>query len=167
MTSRPIPYARAAGAAAMEQAMSEQTTDDPWIPAEVYGRGLRGFGVNLLVRDIARAVAFQTEVLGVALVHADGDFAVLRHGGHEWMLHADHTYHSHPLLALTGDGAIRGAGIELRLYGIDPDAAEARARDGGFTVLAAAADKPHGLRECYLADRDGYVWVPGSALPGS
>jgi catechol 2,3-dioxygenase-like lactoylglutathione lyase family enzyme len=130
-----------------------------------YGRSLRGFGVNLLVRDIARAVAFQTEVLGVELVHSDKDFAVLRHGGHEWMLHADRTYGAHSLLALTGDGAIRGAGAELRLYGIDPDAAEARARAGNFTVLAPSQDKPHGLRECYLVDPDGYVWVPGAALP--
>lgn len=130
-----------------------------------YGRSLRGFGVNLLVRDVARAVAFQTEVLGVELVYADADFAVLGHGGHEWMLHGDHTYGEHPLLALTGDGALRGAGAELRLYGIDPDAAEVRARAGGFTVLAPAEDKPHGLRECYLADPDGYVWVPGVALP--
>ncbi|MGF1608397.1 MAG: VOC family protein [Kiloniellales bacterium] len=145
--------------------MSEATGDRSWMPADAYGRSLRGFGVNLLVRNVARTVAFQTTVLGVTLVHADRDFAVLRHGGHEWMLHGDHTYHSNPLLALTGDGVLRGAGVELRLYGIDPDAAEARARKAGFTVLAAAADKPHGLRECYLADPDGYVWVPGSALP--
>ena len=26
------------------------------------------------------------------------------------MLHADHTYHSNPLLALTGDGVLRGGG---------------------------------------------------------
>ena len=80
------------------------------------------------------------------------------------MLHADHTYGEHPLLALTGDGAIRGAGAELRLYGIDPDAAEARARARGDTVLADSADKPHGLRECFLADPDGYVWVPGTGI---
>ena len=68
------------------------------------------------------------------------------------------------LLALTGDGAIRGAGAELRLYGLDPDAAEARARARGDAVLAASADKPHGLRECFLVDPDGYVWVPGTAI---
>ncbi len=28
-------------------------------------------------------------------------------------------------------------------------------------VLAETSDKPHGLRECYLVDPDGYVWVPG------
>ena len=144
----------------------KQREGEPWMAADAYGRSLEGFGVNLLVRDVARSVAFQTEVLGVALVYSDPDFAVLTHGGHQWMLHADHTYGEHPLLALTGDGAIRGAGAELRLYGIDPDAAEARARAARHTVLAASADKPHGLRECFLADPDGYIWVPGRAIGG-
>jgi uncharacterized glyoxalase superfamily protein PhnB len=76
------------------------------------------------------------------------------------MLHADHTFDGHPVLQLTGDGAVRGAGIELRLYNVDPDAAEQRARERGADVLAPASDKPHGLRECVLADADGYVWVP-------
>ena len=142
----------------------KKRSGEPFMPAPDYGRSLAGFGVNLLVRDVARAVAFQTEVLGVELVYADPDFAVLAHGAHQWMLHADHTYGEHPLLGLTGDGAIRGAGAELRLYGIDPDAAEARALARGDTILAPSADKPHGLRECFLADGDGYIWVPGRAL---
>ncbi len=104
-------------------------------------------------------------MLGLAAVYGDADFAVLRYDGHDLILHADHTYSEHPLLALTGDGAVRGAGVELRLYGIDPDAAEARARVRGDTVLAETRDKPHGLRECYLVDPDGYVWVPGVAIP--
>ena len=138
---------------------------EPWMSGEDYGHSLRGFGVNILVRDIKRAVAFQTEVLATEVVYQDEDIAVLRHLGadgrtHEWMLHADHTFSDHPLLALTGDGALRGAGIELRLYDHDPDRAEARARKRGDHVLAASADKPHGLRECCLVDPDGYVWVP-------
>ncbi len=142
----------------------KQRTGEPFMSAADYGRALTGFGVNLLVSDVARAAAFQTEVLGVELVYADPDFAVLTHGGAQWMLHADHTYAEHPLLAVTGDGAVRGAGAELRLYGVDPDAAEARALVRGDHVLAAAADKPHGLREAFLVDPDGYVWVPGRAL---
>ena len=137
---------------------------DDFMPAADYGRSLAGFGVNLLVRDVGRAVAFLTEILGVTAVHATRDFAVMAHGGQQWMLHGDHTYHSHPLLALTGDGALRGIGVELRLYGIDPDAAEAKARAAGYEVLQSARDKPHGLRECYLLDRDGYLWVPGIAI---
>jgi hypothetical protein len=51
-------------------------------------------------------------------------------------------------------------GAELRLHGRDPDAAEAAAKRLGYTVLASATDKPHGLREVFLIDSDGYLWVP-------
>ncbi|WP_193366642.1 VOC family protein [Pelagibius marinus] len=139
--------------------MSE-TEKPPFPDADTYGRSLTGFGVNLLVRDVAATLAFLTEVLGVEVVYADRDFAVCRHGGQEWMLHSDASYHANPLLALTGDGAIRGAGLELRLYGIDPDAAAAKAEAAGHAVLQPATDKPHGLREAYIAGPDGYVWVP-------
>jgi catechol 2,3-dioxygenase-like lactoylglutathione lyase family enzyme len=126
-----------------------------------YGKALRGFGVNLLVRNILASVQFEVEVLGVEQVYSNPDFAIMRYQDTEWMLHGDHTYHDNPLLGLTGDGAVRGVGCELRLYGIDPDAAADRARARGYTILAEAADKPHGLRESYLIDPDGYVWVPG------
>jgi catechol 2,3-dioxygenase-like lactoylglutathione lyase family enzyme len=128
--------------------------------AEDYGRSLRGFGVNLLVSDVERAVAFQTEVLGAEVVYADADFAVLRARGAEWMLHADHTYSEHELKGSLRPDIARGIGVELRLHDSDPDAAEARARARGDTVLAGAMDKPHGLREAYIVDPDGYVWVP-------
>jgi catechol 2,3-dioxygenase-like lactoylglutathione lyase family enzyme len=146
------------------EAVVKKRTGEPFVPAPEYAHGLSGFGVDLLVRDVARAVGFQTEVLGTEVVYADPDFAVLRHGGSEWMLHADHTFGDHPLLALTGDGALRGIGVELRLYQCDPDAAEARARARGHHVLAGSADKPHGLRECCLVDPDGYVWVPSRRI---
>ena len=126
-----------------------------------YGRKLRGFGINLLVRDMAASVAFLVEVLGVEQVYSDEDFAILRHDGMEFMLHADGTYHSNPLLGLTGDGAVRGVGVELRLYGVDPDAAVGRAKERGDHILQEATDKPHGLREAFIMDPDGYVWVPG------
>ena len=61
----------------------------------------------------------------------------------------------------------RGAGLEIRLYGLDPDACEARARAAGGIVLAGALDKPHGLREAYLVDPDGYVWAPGIGIPAA
>jgi len=138
----------------------KKRVSDPWMPAPEYGRGLKGLGVNLLVRDVAAAVAFAVEVLEAETVYADPDFAVLRAMGAEWMLHADHTYDRHPLYGSLTDGSHRGVGAELRLHGLDPDAAEARARARGDTVLAGAIDKPHGLRECYLVDPDGYIWVP-------
>ena len=137
---------------------------EEFMPAADYGRSLQGFGVNLLVRDVAATLSFLVEVLKVEVVHANKDFAILTHGGQQWMLHGDETYHSNPLLALTGDGALRGVGVELRLYGVDPDAAEARAKARGNTVLQESTNKPHGLRECYLVDTDGYVWVPGVAI---
>lgn len=134
-------------------------TEEPWMPAPDYGRSLRGLTVNLLVREIEPALAFARRVLRAEVVYADPDIAVLRGYGAEWMLHADHTYESHPLRRGLS-AAKRGAGIELRIHGCDPDAATYAARANGFTVVADAADKPHGLREAYVADSDGYVWVP-------
>ena len=132
---------------------------DPWVSPPVYGRSLRGLGVNLLVRDTARTVAFARDVLGLTIVYADADLAVLRHGEHEWMVHADHTYDAHPLLPRTRVAALRGGGIELRVHDTDPDVAVAAAVEHGFEVLESADNKPHGLREAYILDPDGYVWV--------
>jgi len=140
--------------------MAEAEQDGGFLSADAYGRSLKGFGVNMLVRDVARSAAFLAEVLEVEAVYRDRDFAVCRYQGHEWMLHSDASYHSNPLLSLTGDGAIRGVGLELRLYGVDPDAAAARAAAAGHVVLQQAQDKPHGLREAFIVDPDGYVWVP-------
>ena len=47
----------------------------------------------------------------------------------------------------------------------NPDDAEAKARALGFEVLAGTLDKPHGLREAYIIDQDGYLWVPSVPLP--
>ena len=143
--------------------MATKRTGTPWMPADEYGRGLSGFGVNLLVADIAASVEFAETVLAATTVYADPDFAVLRHGEAEWMLHADHTYQDHPLIGFVRGVAGRGAGVELRLHGCDPDTAEAAARDAGHYVLAGAADKPHGLREAFILDPDGYCWAPDVA----
>ena len=145
----------------------KRATNDPWMTAADYGRSLRGLGVNLLVRDIEAALPFHREVLDAEVVHADPDFAVLRRNGAEWMLHADHTYQDHPLHGSLTDDLARGIGAEIRLYGRDPDDAEAAARRLDFTVLQGAADKPHGLRETFLIDADGYLWVPCVAIGGA
>jgi uncharacterized glyoxalase superfamily protein PhnB len=133
---------------------------DPWMPADDYGRSLRGLTVNLLVADMDAALTFQREVLRAIVVYADPDFAVCSACDAEWMLHADHTYEDHPMRATLNAAHPRGGGIEIRLHGCDPDAAEAAARRLGFDVLTPAADKGHGLREAFLRDPDGYVWVP-------
>ena len=140
-------------------------TRDPWMPARQYSHTLQGLTLNLLVRDIARSLPFHREVLGAKVVYSDVDFAVLRYGEIEWMLHADHTYLDHPLHASLSEEAPRGVGAELRLHGRDPDEAEALARQLGFAVLAGSIDKPHGLREVYLVDADGYLWVPDIPSP--
>ena len=139
-------------------------TGDPWMSGADYGRSLRGLSVNLLVRDIGVAIPFHREVLGAEVIYTDPDFGVFRHGAVEWMLHADHTYLEHPLHETLANGQHRGIGAELRLHGCDPDAAEAAARRLGFTVLAPATNKAHGLREVYLLDADGYLWVPDRPL---
>jgi catechol 2,3-dioxygenase-like lactoylglutathione lyase family enzyme len=139
-------------------------TGDPWMPAPDYGRSLRGLTLNLLVREVVEALPFYREVLGAEVIYSDPDFAVLRHQDVEWMLHADHTYTEHALHHTLTSGQARGLGAELRLHGCDPDAAEAAARRLGYTVLASATSKPHGLREAYLLDRDGYLWVPDVPL---
>jgi len=135
-------------------------TGEPWMSADAYGRSLSGLTVNLLVSDMSEALAFQERVLEATVVYSDPDFAVLRGHGAEWMLHADHTYEVHPMKAAVVGLEVRGGGVELRLHGCDPDRAEAAARREGYVVLAAASDMPHGLREVFLLDPDGYVWVP-------
>jgi catechol 2,3-dioxygenase-like lactoylglutathione lyase family enzyme len=143
----------------------KKRTGDPWMSGADYGRSLTALTVNLLVSDVAAALVFQREVLGASVVYADVDFAVVSGHGAQWMFHADHTYDRHPLHAVVAGSARRGAGVELRLHGCDPDRAEAAAKRLGFEVLAGAADKPHGVREAFLADADGYVWVPDVPIP--
>ncbi len=135
-------------------------TGEPWMSGKQYGQSLRGLTVNILVRDIDAALAFQRDVLGVQTVYSDPDFAVCSAYGSEWMLHADHTFENHPMGSTVTPAQLRGAGIELRLHGCNPDQAEAAARRLGFDVLSPASDKGHGLREVYIRDNDGYIWVP-------
>ena len=140
--------------------MTKKRTGDAWMPAPRYARTLEGLTVNLLVRDIAAALPFHREVLGAKLVYSDPDIAVLRYDNAEWMLHADHTYDGHPFHAALVKAKERGIGAELRLHGRDPDEAERHARRLGFEIIEPSSDKPHGLRETFIRDADGYVWVP-------
>jgi uncharacterized glyoxalase superfamily protein PhnB len=143
----------------------KKSTTQAFMPAPDYGRSLAGFTLNLLSADLARALEFQREVLRAEIRHADEDLLILAGFGGHWMVHADHTYDKHPLLEDTRRHARRGAGVELRLHGCDPDAAAARALDHGFGVLDGPRDQPdHGLREAHLVDADGYVWVPDRPL---
>jgi predicted enzyme related to lactoylglutathione lyase len=139
--------------------------------ADAFGRALGpGLGLNLLVGDVETAARFQAAVLGATVDYWDRDFAVLRAQGAVWMLHSDRSYRDHPLSGIARAAEGRGAGAELRLYGRDPDVAEAVARglpDAlGGVVLAGSADKPHGVREVYILDPEGYCWVPTVPKPG-
>jgi catechol 2,3-dioxygenase-like lactoylglutathione lyase family enzyme len=147
--------------------MAMKRTKTPWMKAEDFGRSLpRGIGVNLLVSDMAAMVAFCGDVLGARIVYADEDFAAIELLGSVFMLHADHSYLDNPMTGSIAGAETRGAGIELRLYGAEPDAIEAAALEHGHIVLAGAIDKPHGLRECYIVGPDGYVFVPSAPLAG-
>lgn len=130
-----------------------------------FGRQLvQGLGVNLLVRDVAKSIAFQTDILGVDCRYAEEHFAVMSYGPSLWQLHSDWSYRDHEMRQTLEGLDFRGAGCELRLYGLDPDAVCARAEQHDVTILSAPVDKPHGLREAHLVDSDGYIWVPSTAL---
>lgn len=142
--------------------MTKLRTGEPWRPAAEYGRTLRGLSLNLVVRDVARSLPFYDEVLGLSVLYSDPDFAALE-GPDEMriMLHADHTYEHMPWAPRLAAGEQRGLGAEIRLLGLDPDAAERRARDHGTKVLLETRDWPHGWRDCLLEDPDGYVFAVG------
>lgn len=135
-------------------------TGDAFMPAPDYGRSLTGLTVNLLVRDLEKALLFQRAVLKATIIYSDPDFAVIEGYGSQWMIHADHTYDKHPIQGLLAHVEGRGTGIEIRLHGCDPDQAQAAAQAHGFHLLAPAKDKGHGLREAFILDADGYLWVP-------
>jgi len=90
--------------------------------------------------------------------------AALQLGTTQVMLHADHTYETQPWAPRLAESGKRGLGAETRLLGIDPDAAERRARASGVIVLLGARDWPHGWRDVLLEDPDGYTFAAGTAL---
>lgn len=144
--------------------MTKTRTGEAWMPADEYGRSLPKFTVNLLVRDVTKALPFYRDVLQATVRYVDGDFAALAIAGTDFMLHADHAYDHHPLSARVNDAQVRGIGAEIRVMGIDPDAAEERARKFGAEIVQEAKDFPHGWRDVMLADADGYVWAVGIGI---
>jgi catechol 2,3-dioxygenase-like lactoylglutathione lyase family enzyme len=148
--------------------MTSKSTREPWRPADEYGRSLPTFTVNLIVRDLEKSAKFYAQVLTAELLYRDEDFAALRVLGLDFMLHADHTYDQHPWRRLLKDRLRRrGTGAELRLFGMDPDALEKRARKHHAAVLKKTWDTPHGWRETSIADPDGYVWAVGAPRQAS
>ena len=142
-------------------------TKQPWMDAGEFGRSLpRGVGVNLLVREMDAQIRFCRDVLGAMILYFDEDFAAVELAGSVFMLHCDHTYADHPMHGVVSGIDIRGQGVEIRIYGLDPDRIQSRASESGddSTVLSGSTDKPHGLRECHIVGPEGYVWVPSTAL---
>jgi catechol 2,3-dioxygenase-like lactoylglutathione lyase family enzyme len=129
-----------------------------------YGRTLAGLSLNLIVRDIDRSIPFYRGVLELRLLYSDEDFAAFERDGVKLQLHADHTYAHMPWAAPLRRDSPRGLGAEIRILGIDPDAAEKRARHRGFTVAVPVRDWPHGWRDCVLEDPDGYTFAVGLPL---
>ena len=138
---------------------------DPWMPGFRYGALLPAFSLNLLVTDTERSIRFYRDVFEAEVHYYDIDFAAVRVGAAEVMLHADHTHDTHPWHETLKDGAARGLGAQMRLLGIDPDALQARAEAAGATIIAPATNKGHGWREVLIRDPDGYEWAVGVLIP--
>ena len=141
--------------------MAKLRQGEPWMAGDKYGSLLPPLSLDLVVAEIERSVAFYRDVLQAVIRYYDVDFAAMRVGPAEVMLHADHTHDSHAWHADLTGGAKRGLGVHLRILGIDPDALEQRARQHGAQVLAPTTDKGHGWREVFVLDPDGYHWTVG------
>lgn len=133
------------------------------VTPDAFGRSLTGIGLNLLTRDVRGLAGFLVAVMGATAHRLSDDFAIIRHGGMMLQLHADATYADHPLPGLLPETAPRGGGVQVYLFGVDPDAAIARAEAAGHVVLEAARDKPHGLREATILGPGGYAFSPAVA----
>lgn len=112
--------------------------------AEV-GHALRGFGLNLLCRQVMSLADSIAAVLEMRVIRANDDYALMTGPAVAEtliiQLHADLTYHANPLMSLLPEAGARGAGAELRLFGMDPDAAAQRAVAAGWHVLQEPTDK--------------------------
>lgn len=134
---------------------------DPWMPGFRYGALLPPFSLNLLVADVEQSAKFYQDVFGAEVHYYDIDFAAVRVGPVEVMLHADHTHEGHPWHPDLSAGKQRGLGLQLRVLGVDPDALEAKALAANATIVAPAQNKGHGWREILIRDPDGYEWAVG------
>lgn len=139
---------------------------EPWIPAAAYGALLPQFTVNLIVRDMERALGFYRQVLQAHVHYFDPDFAALRVMSTELMLHTDHTYEQNPWSASLKNGQLRGLGVELRLLGMNPEEVAERARSFN-AVFKDVSARGHGWREVLIRDPDGYVWGVGVIHTGA
>ncbi|MFN4101591.1 MAG: VOC family protein [Pararhodobacter sp.] len=135
------------------------------VAPEALGRSLTGLGVNLLTRDVRGLAAFLSGTFGLGVHRLSDDFALVRHGDALIQLHSDVTFARHPLHDLLPENPPRGGGVQLYLFGIDPDLAVSRAEAHGGTVAEEPSDKPHGLREATILAPEGQAFSPAVPLP--
>lgn len=133
----------------------------PWMPGYRYSALLTPISLNLLVTDVERSVQFYRDVLQAEIHYYDIDFAAMRIGSIEVMLHADHTHDEHEWYPQLQAGQQRGLGAQVRLLGLDPDETAERASQAQATIVEAPTDKAHGWREVLIRDPDGYEWAVG------
>lgn len=81
------------------------------------GPALRGLGLNLLCRDLAREAAFLADVLEMQVLRQTADFALLRSGSVLVQLHSDGSFASHPLHGLLPEAKMRENGAARRRFG--------------------------------------------------
>jgi predicted enzyme related to lactoylglutathione lyase len=134
------------------------------VPAEVFGRSLTGIGLNLLSSDVGRLATFLRDTFNLSVHRLSPDFAIVTHAGAVFQIHADATFGAHPLHGLLPETPPRGTGVQVYLFGVDPDAAASRAEAAGGLVIEEPADKPHGLREATILSPEGYAFSPAVAL---
>ena len=134
------------------------------VEPEIFGASLQGIGLNILVKDVLAQCEFLERVFAMKAHQKSKDFAIITTGQNQLQLHSDATYHSNPLLSLLPELPPSGAGIEIRLYDIDPDMASEKAKSIDATVLQEPTDKEHGLREAYILCENGYAWVPSKPI---
>jgi predicted enzyme related to lactoylglutathione lyase len=135
------------------------------VTAAAFGRSLQGLGLNLLCRDVRAMAGFLQQVFGLTIHRLSDDFALARHAGALIQLHRDATFSRHPLHALLPEAPPRGTGVQVYLFGIDPDTACARAPAAGGMVIEPPSDKPHGLREATILAPEGYAFSPAIPAP--
>jgi uncharacterized glyoxalase superfamily protein PhnB len=138
----------------------------PWMPGFRYAALLPALSLNLIVRSTERSAAFYRDVFQAEVHYQDIDFAAVRAGNVEVMLHADHTHDNHPWHIPLSEGKARGLGAQFRVLGvIDPDALYERAIKHDATIVAPPENKGHGWREVLVRDPDGYEWACGVLVP--
>ncbi|MBF9029419.1 glyoxalase [Rhodobacterales bacterium HKCCE3408] len=130
------------------------------VPAPDFGRSLSGFGINLLSSDVRALAGFLADILGLTVRRLSDDFAIALNGNAVMQIHSDAAYGQHPILGIVPENPPRGGGAQIYVFGVDPDAAVARAEAAGHPVIEPCRDKPHGLREATILSPDGYAFSP-------